>query len=691
MTAVAKIRPELARIVCPAPLRDLQAWLTWRYEHVDGEPKPRKVPYYTGGGKRSGTQGRPEDRAQLTSFEGARAAAIRRGFDGVGFCPMPEWEITALDFDNCVREGLVDPHVAQLIAGTYAELSPSGEGVRAFVRGSLGNRKDHGEPFGFETFNSKGYVTLTGNRLPSAPADELATATPQILRLCEQRFGRAHDVQQPPREIAPLGLSEAQLQQALDVLDPSMGHDPWLRVGMALHHETSGEGFELWDAWSARGVQYPGRDVLEKRWASFGNGGQRPVTAHALLRLANEAGAHFDLAALEASDHFGVIDAQPAAEKGKPRTWAAPAPIDVDEWTSAQLSPPCIVDGYLYADVALLIAPGGTGKTTLLLYEAVHIVLGMPLWGRAVRKPGPVLVLTGEDSREVLVARLREIAQHLGIEGAQLQQVMRDVLISDLSGGGWKLSQIRNDVVMPSDFADQIVRAVKDRPPVLVTIDPAVSFGVGEARVNDAEQGLVDAARRIRAGLQCCVRFVHHTGKQVALDRREDQYAGRGGSAFADGARMVAVMHSYRGRDMGEAKTWTKRTRTTLAADETGIQLTLAKLSYAAPQAPIFVKRRGPAEFRLVEIEDVLDTPQVENDRAQQLVLDRVGADGQKGLRHTRATLDAVANELELSRTALRGAITILVARGALEEADIDPPPARGARKYLQIAGGALA
>lgn len=41
--------------------------------------------------------------------------------------------------------------------------------------------------------------------------------------------------------------------------------------------------------------------------------------------------------------------------------------------------PPFVVENYLPVDVALLVAPGGTGKTTITLLEAIHIVLGLPL------------------------------------------------------------------------------------------------------------------------------------------------------------------------------------------------------------------------------------------------------------------------------------------------------------------------
>jgi hypothetical protein len=59
---VAKISPHLQELQAPRILTAIPSWLIWRYEHHDGEAKPRKVPYYVNGVKRHGVQGRPEDR-----------------------------------------------------------------------------------------------------------------------------------------------------------------------------------------------------------------------------------------------------------------------------------------------------------------------------------------------------------------------------------------------------------------------------------------------------------------------------------------------------------------------------------------------------------------------------------------------------------------------------------------------------
>jgi RecA-family ATPase len=295
-----------------------------------------------------------------------------------------------------------------------------------------------------------------------------------------------------------------------------------------------------------------------------------------------------DLAAAQGPEAVRVqIEAAATVPDEKAEIWLAPEPIDATEWQTARLAPDCIVENYLYADAAVKIAPGGTGKTTLELFEAVHIALGRPLYGLEIRRPGPVVILTAEDSREMLVARLRRIAEALALTPAEIEHIQRQIRIADLCGAGVRLTEIINDVVRPGAFVDALAEGLGDLAPVLVTIDPAVSFGVGEARVNDAEQGLIEAARRLRRALNSCVRYIHHSGKQNARERTTDQYTGRGGSAFADGARMVHVLQPL------DPSAWHKATGTDLEPGDNGLILARPKMSYCAPQGDILLRRRG--------------------------------------------------------------------------------------------------
>lgn len=299
---------DLLPINVPEPLRNLPFWLMWAYEQYPGDVRPRKVPRYVTGGRRHGTQGSSQDRAKLTTVAVACNAAAKHGADGVGFALMPDAGIVALDFDKCVIENVVDPVVLDLVQGTYAELSPSGTGIRAFFKGAADVVGDHKSPvtpeqFGVETFSAKGFVTVTGRALDHVDLcgwmDKVAPLTQRIIDFCNQRFGVAQTAVVPDDFMAGreprLGLTVEQMEQLLNALDPNMPREPWLRVGLALHHECEGDdtGFDLWNEWSSQGAAYPGTEGLRYQWDSFKGPtpGSRQVTMASVIKMAKEAAA----------------------------------------------------------------------------------------------------------------------------------------------------------------------------------------------------------------------------------------------------------------------------------------------------------------------------------------------------------------------------------------------------------------
>ncbi len=368
---------------------------------------------------------------------------------------------------------------------------------------------------------------------------------------------------------------------------------------------------------------------------------------------------NFDVNDMEQRDGLGAVAkllASPTTPAAEPGAWSMPAAIDDSEWMQARPTPDCIVQDYLFADVGILIAPGATGKTTLLLFEAIHIVLALPLYGLEIRRPGPVLILTAEDSREMLVARLRSIAGEMDLTDEQIRQVMAGVRISDVSGAGFKLTEVFADVVTPATTIDQIIAGCGQLRPVMIVIDPAVSFGVGESRVNDAEQGLVEAARKLRRALNCCVRYVHHSGKQNARERTVDQYSGRGGSSFADGARMVAVLQNM------TADEWLEATGQELEDGDTGLRLARPKISYAPPAGDIFIRRSG-YEFQRVNSASNGMAALLEANASMLWRL--LESELKEGRRHSKNSLESVC---ELRRAELRKSVSWLEASGRIED-----------------------
>lgn len=367
----------------------------------------------------------------------------------------------------------------------------------------------------------------------------------------------------------------------------------------------------------------------------------------------------------------GAPPVPPPTEETPP--WNLPNPITPEELASARPTPPCIVENLLFADVATLIAPGGMGKTTFELFQVIHVVLGLPLLGHKVIKPGPVLILTAEDSREILVARLRLIMDAMELSDADRRRAINLICISDVSGSGFRLTHVVEQIVLPSDKIDQLIEGCRVLRPVLVVIDPAVSFSIGETRVNDSEQGLVEAARRLRNALGCCVQYIHHTGKENARNKTVDQYSGRGGSAFADGSRMVHVLQSV------PADEWRDATGEDLGPNETGLILARPKMSYCPPPGDILIRRNG---YLFTRVEPVTTGKVIALQRSADLLFNLIANELKSGHLHTRNTLEAM-KACDLSRPKIRNAVDWLISTGRLEDRPRPNAGAQGAKKYL--------
>lgn len=389
----------------PKALHEVQGWLLWRFEHFTGEAKPRKVPYWVDGVRRHGEQGGPVDRSRLTTFVAAREAAARMGYDGVGFAPLADFGYTFLDFDNCVDvAGNMPAEIGSIVSRTYAEFSPSGKGIRAALKGDLGNHKTPTtmDTYGFETFSSSGFVTFTGNILPICDVlghqDKIADVDDQTRTLCEQRFGASRQPAFDPDDFMAgreprLGLTVAKMQALLAALDPSMGRDQWLRIGFALHHETEGDdtGFELWDEWSSDGDTYPSTEALRHQWDSFKGGtGKQLTTMRSVIKMAKEAGYREPDNREAVLAKAEVLMAElPSKSVGR----FGPVPI-----YDLSLAPPLqwLIKGVLpRGELGVLFGASGSGKTFVALDLAFSIARGTA-WRERRTPRGRVVIIAAE-------------------------------------------------------------------------------------------------------------------------------------------------------------------------------------------------------------------------------------------------------------------------------------------------------
>lgn len=143
----------------PEQLKKLKQWVCWKYEDRGG--KPTKVPYTIGGYLAGSTK--PSDWYSYKDVEEARDE-----FDGIGFVFSEADDFVGIDLDDCFVDGEIQEWAEPIIeklSGTYGEISPSGNGLKYFLRGELPLGKGKNvkvESGAIEAYEHGRYFTVTG-------------------------------------------------------------------------------------------------------------------------------------------------------------------------------------------------------------------------------------------------------------------------------------------------------------------------------------------------------------------------------------------------------------------------------------------------------------------------------------------------------------------------------------------------
>ncbi len=242
----------------------INKWLNWKW-HTRPNGKLDKPPTDAYGIK-SGTNN-PLNHRPLENA----AWSVRAGYtDGIGFAPAADFGYIFIDLDDCIdpvtREML--PGAVDIIqrAGSYAEISPSGNGVRiiGYADGwNYGNAIRYYElpdkSFHGEMYTNSGYVTITFDsivpantslRNVAAVANELGAYGRSGTESTTDSVGNAD-------KTAPIGV----VRETLNFI-PNSGVADWNwwkeTIGFALWAATEGseEGREIWIEWSRQNSAY---------------------------------------------------------------------------------------------------------------------------------------------------------------------------------------------------------------------------------------------------------------------------------------------------------------------------------------------------------------------------------------------------------------------------------------------------
>ncbi len=197
----------------------------------------------------------------------------------------------------------------------------------------------------------------------------------------------------------------------------------------------------------------------------------------------------------------------------------------------------------------IVVAPGGTSKTMLMLHMALSVASGQSVCGGLYRvaTPGRVLLLAGEDDQGEVHRRIRAIAATMATETpeavsrdgkptfAEMTSNAKKVHVVPLVGSSCRLVEDERD---PAEFLDRVLATAQGLDKLrLVIIDPLRRFFAGDENDSGTASRLIVALERIAQATGATVLGVHHMNKGAANNRSLEQYAARGSSAFTDAVR----------------------------------------------------------------------------------------------------------------------------------------------------------
>ncbi len=178
----------------PAELRTIPRWAPWQgvFDPKATRPRWNKIPKSAVNTRYKISTAKPKE---WGTFEAALLAVQHNPDEatGLGFCITGLEGFTIIDLDHCLdASGTPAPWASEVVRElkSYAEVSPSGSGLRIAVRGSSSDWTNHEQ--GVEVYGGTAarFLTFTGRRLPGVP-NGINEAPTGVLEGLRGMYGKA--------------------------------------------------------------------------------------------------------------------------------------------------------------------------------------------------------------------------------------------------------------------------------------------------------------------------------------------------------------------------------------------------------------------------------------------------------------------------------------------------------------------
>jgi hypothetical protein len=243
---------------------------------------------------------------------------------------------------------------------------------------------------------------------------------------------------------------------------------------------------------------------------------------------------------------------------------------------------------FLCGATTLTIAPGGLGKSTLSLEEAVSIATGREFLEMRVHRKGRVWVYNNEDPIDELHRRIAAICIKFNIP---IGEIAEEVFLN--SGLDRRLvvaQEVASGVVVATPDVPSLIEHIRENNIRLLVIDPFVRAHRVNENSNDAIDFVAEQFTKIAIATGCAINLVHHTRKPP--QGQSEGHAGnadsaRGASSLISAARIAHTLMTMSGKDAE---------RLGVPADESRLYVRLddAKANFSAPtDRTVWFKREG--------------------------------------------------------------------------------------------------
>jgi hypothetical protein len=199
---------------------------------------------------------------------------------------------------------------------------------------------------------------------------------------------------------------------------------------------------------------------------------------------------------------------------------------------------------YIRQQVVMTVAPGGYGKTSLIIGNAVEMCLGLGLMGSA---PGDgavkVAYWNGEDPPDEIERRIAAVCLRYDIDAVGLEG---QLFLGTKVTGGHRIAGLdrHGNVTIDRKLVASVTQFIADNGISVAIFDPLVSFHRAPESDNVAMEQVVRAFEGIAAATDCCVELSQHTRKSSQGQQGElTADDSRGAGAIVAAARSVRVLN----------------------------------------------------------------------------------------------------------------------------------------------------